>query len=484
MSTNGLWIKESKVIKLTSSGQREVTLKRTDVDGTVYITRQAGDGTRRYFVQKDGIERPTDEKTPDVPPSSKSQSQSTRQSSSSRYSHTASASQPANFPPYAAPQPQTSANPATTAPRRSSPTYRVASPSPMDRASRSAERPPQPSASAQYPATAQPVPRRALSPVAGDRELRRNHTLPSMHSSAAAREPMPRPQSPHFYERSRTGSDALRMKTPTKMNPSYKPAIGPYESQPSSAATSRASSVEPGTNSTNEYGYTSSSRSKPTKSHSQPAAQPTSAPLSGSSRQRSSDHVSSVPSSATSAQFPAHAQMAKPQVQAPVPKMQQPPPPSYVQPPQMRSSSQQPTRPSHAAPQPAPQAVPQPVPKYPTSHSTTQGSSSRVPGSRAPSSRVTNGLGLGDVPPPPPTGSITGQSRAQEYLSRHQQQPMPVPRTTSYEYMAQPPPMMYTTAGPVPMHPQMNPAAAHYPHASAGAPHHQDYRAGRRMQHA
>ncbi|KAG8975363.1 hypothetical protein FRB90_009543, partial [Tulasnella sp. 427] len=62
------WIKESKVTKVTPTGTRETTYKKTAADGTVYTTRVAGDGTIRHWIYINGVERETDRAAPEIAP--------------------------------------------------------------------------------------------------------------------------------------------------------------------------------------------------------------------------------------------------------------------------------------------------------------------------------------------------------------------------------------------------------------------------------
>ncbi|KAG8854462.1 hypothetical protein FRB96_007524 [Tulasnella sp. 330] len=62
------WMKESRVTKMTIDGTRETTIKKTAFDGTVYITRIAGDGSERHWVTVDGVEKSSPTGAPSLPP--------------------------------------------------------------------------------------------------------------------------------------------------------------------------------------------------------------------------------------------------------------------------------------------------------------------------------------------------------------------------------------------------------------------------------
>ncbi|KAG9047533.1 hypothetical protein FS837_002057 [Tulasnella sp. UAMH 9824] len=289
------WIKESKVTKVTPQGTRETTVKKTAADGTVYITRVAGDGVIRHWIAVNGVETPTDRGAPEiaptprvplsqtqpqVPPSQSrpagyaaapQQPQQPQPPSSSR--HAPSASQPVNSAydaqaAYSRAYPQAPSS-GSDGHRRSASraghhersasraghhersasraghherppsrsaqherAYRATSPPPVPPKENKAT--PTPSPTGSYPfaypqAPPAAVPQRAKSPSprqeagrAAEREkekdLRRNHTVPSHVLSAQAAPPMPRPQSPHFY-RTRTTSEAQNP-SPTKSNSS------------------------------------------------------------------------------------------------------------------------------------------------------------------------------------------------------------------------------------------------------------------------
>lgn len=282
------WIKESKVTKVTPQGTRETTVKKTTADGTVYITRVAGDGSIRHWISINGVEKPTDRGAPEIAPGTRvplSQTQpqvppsqprpaayaaAPQQQPPSSSRHAPSASQPVNSAydaqaAYSRAYPQQAPSSGSDPLRRSASraghhersasraghhersasraghherppsraaqterVYRATSPPPVPPKENKAT--PTPSPTGSYPfaypqAPPAAAPQRAKSPSprqeagrAAEREkekdLRRNHTVPSHVLSAQQAAPMPRPQSPHFY-RTRTETPTP---SPTKPN--------------------------------------------------------------------------------------------------------------------------------------------------------------------------------------------------------------------------------------------------------------------------
>ncbi|KAG9009020.1 hypothetical protein FRB94_012657 [Tulasnella sp. JGI-2019a] len=223
------WIKESRVTKMTPTGLKETTVKKTAFDGTCYITRIGYDGVERHWVTIDGVEKSSPTGAPAIPPriplsQTQAQAQAHPATSTQHRSQPSVPTYMASGPPpppkehssharsQSHSQPQTSSAPQSRSSSQRTARgpivesdYRVSSPTPMEQAGKGA------AATAGYPlayakastATAQPTDRsttptqpvyRTSTPVADPKQRERTQSeAPRRHHTAPAQVSQPPP---------------------------------------------------------------------------------------------------------------------------------------------------------------------------------------------------------------------------------------------------------------------------------------------------